>query len=203
MLPKTEKDISTGRDLPDETILTDHDLSKHILITSSNEEPFRLELTKALHLKSMDWTFLSVNLKEEGAWPVQEKELVVIGDCKYTPQEIEILPGILVNNPERLVLWLRCTHPLTFLPKGQVIAQIIPARGPNDTSTVPMACPVQAIVASPLRVGANPQLARVNTDTKFPVRFGFSAWQLDPKVTVNSSRREKAGSQLSRLKDVY
>ncbi|RMC21071.1 hypothetical protein DUI87_01928 [Hirundo rustica rustica] len=30
-------------------------------------------------------------------------------------------------------------------------------------------------VVSPLRVGADPQLARVNTDTKFPVRFGFSA----------------------------
>ncbi|RMC13224.1 hypothetical protein DUI87_10758 [Hirundo rustica rustica] len=55
-LPNT--DISTGRDLPYETILTDHDLSKHILITSLNEEPFRLELTKALHLKSVDWTFL-------------------------------------------------------------------------------------------------------------------------------------------------
>ncbi|RMC04328.1 hypothetical protein DUI87_19147 [Hirundo rustica rustica] len=36
---------------------------------------------------------------------------------------------------------------------------------------VPVLCPV----VSPLRVGADPQLARVNTDTKFPVRFGFSA----------------------------
>ncbi|RMB92988.1 hypothetical protein DUI87_30494 [Hirundo rustica rustica] len=68
---------------------------------------WRLELTKALHLKSVDWTFLSVNTKEQGAWPVQGKELVVIGDCKYTPQEIEILPGILTNNPENLILWLR------------------------------------------------------------------------------------------------
>ncbi|RMC21556.1 hypothetical protein DUI87_02422 [Hirundo rustica rustica] len=111
-----------------------------------------LELTKALHLKSVDWTFLSVNLKEQGAWPVQEKELVVIGDCKYNPQEIEILPGILTNNPGNLVLWLRCTHPPTFLPKGQIIAQIIPARGPNDTSTVPVACPVQAITEERPRV---------------------------------------------------
>ncbi|RMC16204.1 hypothetical protein DUI87_08418 [Hirundo rustica rustica] len=38
------------------------------------------ELTKALHLKSVDWTFLSVNLKEQSTWPVQGKELVVIGD---------------------------------------------------------------------------------------------------------------------------
>ncbi|RMC20508.1 hypothetical protein DUI87_01359 [Hirundo rustica rustica] len=134
------------------TIQTDHDLSKHILITSSNEEPFRLELTKALHLKSVDWTFLSVNLKEQSTWPVRGKELVVIGDCKYTPQEIEILPGILVNNPENLVLWLRCTHPPTFLPKGQIVAQIIPTRGPNDTSMVPVACPVQSITEERPRV---------------------------------------------------
>ncbi|RMC20374.1 hypothetical protein DUI87_01223 [Hirundo rustica rustica] len=123
-------------------------------ISGTQQEHIRrpLELTKALHLKSVDWTFLSVNLKEQGAWPVQEKELVVIGDCKYTPQEIEILPGILTNNPENLVLWLRCTHPPTFLPKGQIIAQIIPARGPNDASTVPVACPVQAITEERPRV---------------------------------------------------
>ncbi|RMC15213.1 hypothetical protein DUI87_07397 [Hirundo rustica rustica] len=79
-------------------------------------------------------------------------EVTVIGDCKYTPQEIEILPGILVNNPENLVLWLRCTHPPTFLPKGQVIAQIITTRGPRNTSTVPVACPVQAITEESPRV---------------------------------------------------
>ncbi|RMC15937.1 hypothetical protein DUI87_08143 [Hirundo rustica rustica] len=123
-------------------------------ISGTQQEHVRmpLELTKALHLKSVDWTFLSVNLKEQGAWPVQGKELVVIRDCKYTPQEIEILPGILTNNPENLVLWLRCTHPPTFLPKGQIIAQIIPARGPNATSTVPVACPVQAITEERPRV---------------------------------------------------
>ncbi|RMC21363.1 hypothetical protein DUI87_02225 [Hirundo rustica rustica] len=123
-------------------------------ISGTQQEHIRrpLELTKALHLKSVDWTFLSVNLKEQSTWPVQGKELVVIGDCKYTPQEIEILPGILVNNPENLVLWLHCTHPPTFLPKGQIIAQIIPARGPNDTSTVPVACPVQAITEERPRV---------------------------------------------------
>ncbi|RMC21106.1 hypothetical protein DUI87_01963 [Hirundo rustica rustica] len=44
------------------------------------KEPFRLELTEAIHLTTADWTFLSVNTKEQGAWPVQGKELVVIGD---------------------------------------------------------------------------------------------------------------------------
>ncbi|RMC11183.1 hypothetical protein DUI87_12096 [Hirundo rustica rustica] len=127
------------------TIQTDHDLSKYILVTSSKKEPFRLELTEAIHLTTADWIFLSINTKEQDTWPVQGKELIVIGDCKYTPQEIEILPGILINNPENLVLWLRCTHPPTFLPRGQVIAQVIPTRGPSNTSTVPVACPVQAI----------------------------------------------------------
>ncbi|RMB92325.1 hypothetical protein DUI87_31438 [Hirundo rustica rustica] len=77
------------------------------------------------------------------------KGAVIIGDCKYTPQEVEILPGVLVNNPRDLVLWLRCTHPPTFIPKGQVIAQIIPTRGPNNT---PVACPVQAITEERPRV---------------------------------------------------
>ncbi|RMB89517.1 hypothetical protein DUI87_34102 [Hirundo rustica rustica] len=113
-----------------------------ILVTSSRHEPYRLRLTEGLYLRTADWTFLSINTKEQGAWPVQGKELVIIGDCKYTPQEVEILPGVLVNNPRDLVLWLRCTHPPTFIPKGQVIAQIIPTRGPNNT---PVACPVQAI----------------------------------------------------------
>ncbi|RMC21985.1 hypothetical protein DUI87_02856 [Hirundo rustica rustica] len=120
-----------------------------ILVTSSRHEPYRLRLTEALHLRTADWTFLSIIIKEQGAWPVQGKELVIIGDCKYTPQEVEILPGVLVNNPGDLVLWLRCTHPSTFIPKGQVIAQIIPTRGPNNT---PVACPVQAITEERPRV---------------------------------------------------
>ncbi|RMC21612.1 hypothetical protein DUI87_02479 [Hirundo rustica rustica] len=120
-----------------------------ILVTSSRHEPYRLRFTEALYLRTADWTFLSINTKEQGAWPVQGKELVIIGDCKYTPQEVEILPGVLVNNPGDLVLWLRCTHPPTFIPKGQVIAQIIPTRGPNNT---PVACPVQAITEERPRV---------------------------------------------------
>ncbi|RMC09744.1 hypothetical protein DUI87_13531 [Hirundo rustica rustica] len=120
-----------------------------ILVTSLRHEPYRLRLTEALYLRTADWTFLSINTKEQGAWPVQGKELVIIGDCKYTPQEVEILPGVLVNNPGDLVLWLRCTHPPTFIPKGQVIAQIIPTRGPNNT---PVACPVQAITEERPRV---------------------------------------------------
>ncbi|RMC10219.1 hypothetical protein DUI87_13020 [Hirundo rustica rustica] len=143
---------AAGVPVKDVTTETDHDLSKPILVTSSKEEPFRLKLTEAVHLTTADWTFLSVNIKEQGAWPVQGKELVVIGDCKYILQEIEILPGILVNNPGDLVLWLRCTHPPTFLPSGQIIAQIIPTRGPNDTSTVPVACPVRAITEERPRV---------------------------------------------------
>ncbi|RMC12208.1 hypothetical protein DUI87_11344 [Hirundo rustica rustica] len=51
-----------------------------ILVTSSRHEPYRLRLTEALYLRTVDWTFLSINTKEQGAWPVQGKELVIIGD---------------------------------------------------------------------------------------------------------------------------
>ncbi|RMC19226.1 hypothetical protein DUI87_03832 [Hirundo rustica rustica] len=123
-----------------------------ILVTTSKHEPFKLQLSEAMYLRTTEWTFLSLNIKEQSAWPVLGKEFIVIGDCKYTPQEIEILPGVLVNDPGKLVLWLRCTHPLTSLPKGQIIAQIIPTRGPSNTSTVPVACPVQAITEERPRV---------------------------------------------------
>ncbi|RMC14863.1 hypothetical protein DUI87_07039 [Hirundo rustica rustica] len=71
-------------------------------------------LTRAIEIQNADWTIASVNTEEQGAWPVLEGEFIVIGDCKHTPQEIEILPGTLVNNPGRLVLWLRL-HPPTNL----------------------------------------------------------------------------------------
>ncbi|RMC22177.1 hypothetical protein DUI87_03050 [Hirundo rustica rustica] len=58
-------------------------------ISGTQQEHIRrpLELTKALHLKSVDWTFLSVNLKEQSTWPVQGKELVVIRDCFELQEE--------------------------------------------------------------------------------------------------------------------
>ncbi|RMC20609.1 hypothetical protein DUI87_01461 [Hirundo rustica rustica] len=56
-----------------------------ILVTSSGHEPYRLQLTEALHLRTTDWTFLSINTKEQGAWPVQGKELVIIGDYYKEP----------------------------------------------------------------------------------------------------------------------
>ncbi|RMC18089.1 hypothetical protein DUI87_04968 [Hirundo rustica rustica] len=149
-LPKGK--INTGHDPPDKTLITDHDLSKPIIVTTSKQEPYKLKLIEAMYLRNAEWTFLSVNMKEQGTWPVQEEEFIVIGDCKYTPQEIEVLPGILVNNPGNLVLWLRRTHPPTFLPKGQIIAQIVSTQGPINTATVPVACPVQAITEERPRV---------------------------------------------------
>ncbi|RMC13558.1 hypothetical protein DUI87_08634 [Hirundo rustica rustica] len=85
--------------LPDTTILTDHDISKPILTTDSRNTPYRLRLTEGLHLRTADWTLALVNTEEQGPWPINEGEFIVIGDCKHTPQEIEILPGTLVNNP--------------------------------------------------------------------------------------------------------
>ncbi|RMC10069.1 hypothetical protein DUI87_12867 [Hirundo rustica rustica] len=109
-------------------------------------------LTRAIELQTADWTVTSVNFKEQGAWPVAEGEFIVIGDCKHTPQEIEILPGTLVNNPGRIALWLRCTHPPTYLPKNQIVDQIIPTRGSGNISETPKVCPVQAITEERPRV---------------------------------------------------
>ncbi|RMC14892.1 hypothetical protein DUI87_07069 [Hirundo rustica rustica] len=131
-----------------------------ILTIDSRHQPYRLRLTKGLHLRNADWTLASVNTEEQGAWPVLEDEFIVIGDCKHTPQEIEILPGTLVNSPGRLVLWLRCTHPPTYLPKGQIITQIIPTRGPRCTSEAPVACPVQAITEERPRVACEFSVGR-------------------------------------------
>ncbi|RMB99716.1 hypothetical protein DUI87_23718 [Hirundo rustica rustica] len=102
---------------------------------------------------------LTVNPKEQGAWPSIEGEFIIIGDCKHKPQEIEVLPGTLVNNPGSLVLWLHCTHPPTYLPKGQIIAQMIPTWGPKNNRNIPTACVGQAVteerpqVACEFRVG--------------------------------------------------
>ncbi|RMC14974.1 hypothetical protein DUI87_07153 [Hirundo rustica rustica] len=134
------------------TTFTNHDISKPILTTDSRYTPYRLRLTEGLHLRTADWTLASVNTEEQGPWPIIEGEFIVLWDCKHTPQEVEILPGVLVNNPGDLVLWLRCTHPPTYLAKGQVIAQIIPTRGPKNTPETPMVCPVQAITEERPRV---------------------------------------------------
>ncbi|RMC09875.1 hypothetical protein DUI87_13662 [Hirundo rustica rustica] len=108
-LPKEE--IFTGLDTPDMTFQSDHDLSKHILITSSKEEPFKLELTEAVYLTSTDWTFLSVNKKEQGIWPVQGKELIVIGDFL-------IVPRVLYHQEEEMYHFLEET---ILLRKREVI----------------------------------------------------------------------------------
>ncbi|RMC14219.1 hypothetical protein DUI87_09310 [Hirundo rustica rustica] len=113
----------------------------------------RLRLSKGLHLKDADWTLISANTEEQGAWPVVEGEFIVIGDCKHTPQEIKILPAMLVNNPGSLILWLCCTHPPTYLPKEQVITQIIPTWGLINKPEASVACPVQAITEERPRGG--------------------------------------------------
>ncbi|RMC15619.1 hypothetical protein DUI87_07821 [Hirundo rustica rustica] len=144
MLPLSRRESNRDK-LPDVTFISDHDLSLPTLTTDSVYEPYRLQLLEGLHLRDADWTFISVNTEEQGAWPAVEGEFIVIGDCKNTPQEIEILPAMLVNNPGSLVLWLHCTHPPTYLPKGQIIAEIIPTWGPNNKQEIPVVCPVQAI----------------------------------------------------------
>ncbi|RMC14233.1 hypothetical protein DUI87_09324 [Hirundo rustica rustica] len=100
---------------------------------------------EGLHLKDDNWNFVSVNNSEQGTWPRVKGKLIVVGDCKHTPKEIEILPGTFDNNPGKFVLWLRCTHPPTFLPKGKTVAQIIPTWEHLEEDNIPTACPVHNI----------------------------------------------------------
>ncbi|RMC22152.1 hypothetical protein DUI87_03025 [Hirundo rustica rustica] len=87
-----------------------------------------------------------------------QSKLIVVGDCKHTPKEIEILPGTLDNNPGKFVLWLRCTHPPTFLPKGQTVAQIIPTWEHLEEDNIPTACPVHNITEVKPQVGCELQV---------------------------------------------
>ncbi|RMC20909.1 hypothetical protein DUI87_01762 [Hirundo rustica rustica] len=68
-------------------------LREMVFTNADGHEPFQLQLSEAMYLRTTEWTFLSLNIKEQSAWPVLGKEFIVIGDCKYTPQEIEILPA--------------------------------------------------------------------------------------------------------------
>ncbi|RMB88174.1 hypothetical protein DUI87_35467 [Hirundo rustica rustica] len=70
-----------------------------ILVTSSRHEPYRLQLTEAFHLRTADWTFLSINTKEQGAWPVQGKELVIIGDSAGQAIIYHYMDDVLVCAP--------------------------------------------------------------------------------------------------------
>ncbi|RMC04520.1 hypothetical protein DUI87_18966 [Hirundo rustica rustica] len=134
-----------------EVTYTDHNMAQPILITNSNYTPYRLQLTGGLHLK--DWKLVSVDNSEQGTWPRVEGKLIVVGVCKHTPQEIEILPGTLDNAPGRFILWLRCTHPPTFIPKGQIVAQIIPAWERPEEDNIPTARPVHNITEAKPQVG--------------------------------------------------
>ncbi|RMC16229.1 hypothetical protein DUI87_08444 [Hirundo rustica rustica] len=126
-------------------------LEKIHLSGSGKEEQSRsrgLRLTEGLHLKTADWTVTSVNFEEQGAWLVAEGEKRL----QAHPAGDEILPGTLVNNPGRIALWLRCAHPPTYLPKNQIVAQIIPTWGFGNISETPKVCPVQAITEERPRV---------------------------------------------------
>ncbi|RMC16580.1 hypothetical protein DUI87_06517 [Hirundo rustica rustica] len=81
----------------DVTEMTDHDLSKPIVVTYSKHQPYRLQLSEGLHLRNADWTFVSTNIEEQGTWPVEEDELIVIGD------------SVIEEHPTKKLTWLTNT----------------------------------------------------------------------------------------------
>ncbi|RMC20799.1 hypothetical protein DUI87_01651 [Hirundo rustica rustica] len=126
----------------------------------------RLQLTEGLHLKDDDWNFVSVDNSEQGTWPRVKGKLIVVGDCKHTPKEIEILLGTLDNNPGKFILWLRCTHPPIFLPKGQIVAQIIPTWERPEENNIPTARPVHNITEAKPQVGCQAVVERTHREIK-------------------------------------
>ncbi|TRZ17283.1 hypothetical protein HGM15179_009816 [Zosterops borbonicus] len=128
-----------GEDLPDMTSgcplrnlspdESDPDLSAWFtgqsLTTTSKEVPFHIRLVKALWIHDRDWHFAAVS-KNRGTWHMIGTTWVVVGDCKHTPPEIEIVPQTTPSDPEWFELWLRCTNPPIYLSQGQIIAQAIP-----------------------------------------------------------------------------
>ncbi|RMC04325.1 hypothetical protein DUI87_19144 [Hirundo rustica rustica] len=136
--------VGETESLPDLTPDKDHELAKPILTTDSSYKPHRLQLTESLLLNEDDWQFAAVDPSEPGTWPQIEGKFIIVGDCKYTPREVEVLLGTLTTNPGDFILWLCCTHSPTFLPKGQIVAQAIPILDPSPENT-PSACPVQKI----------------------------------------------------------
>ncbi|RMC21928.1 hypothetical protein DUI87_02799 [Hirundo rustica rustica] len=150
----------------------------------------KLQLTEGLHLKDDNWNFVSVDNSEQGTWLRVKGKLIIVGDCKHTPKEIEILPGTLDNNPGKFVLWLRCTHPPTFLPKGQIVAHIIPTWERPEENNIPTACPVHSITEVKPQVGCELQvgdetinitgLLHTGADvTVIPTKHWPSRWALE------------------------
>ncbi|OWK49687.1 Hydrocephalus-inducing [Lonchura striata] len=103
---------------------------KPILNIVSGFSPYRLALTEALHLRDSDWHSIAVDTEDPGTWRNLHSKYIVLGDTKFTPLEVTIAPSLTSRNTEQLAVWLHCSHPPVFLPKGQIIAQAIPASGP-------------------------------------------------------------------------
>ncbi|TRZ06871.1 hypothetical protein HGM15179_020236 [Zosterops borbonicus] len=116
-------------DVTDKQFLPPPDTS---LTTTSQHVPFGLALVSPLWIRDSEWHTAKV-ARNRGTWHLIGTESVVMGDCKYTPPEIEIAPGKMSSDPEWFVLWLRCTRPPVFLAKGQIVAQLIPDPQPWRT----------------------------------------------------------------------
>ncbi|TRZ06703.1 hypothetical protein HGM15179_020404, partial [Zosterops borbonicus] len=137
LVDREAKDTAKG-EVPDETIeaalIPDGKISIEgtSLTTTSQHMPFCLALISPLWIRDSEWHTAKV-ARNRGTWHLIGTESVVVGDCKYTPPEIEITPGKMSSDPEWFVLWLRCTCPPVFLAKGQIVAQLIPDPQPWQT----------------------------------------------------------------------
>ncbi|XP_064267307.1 uncharacterized protein LOC135295140 [Passer domesticus] len=119
----------------------DSTTSYPILTTTSNISPYRLQLIEPLHLTDTSFREVSVSPDAQGTWWRVKCKYVVVGDTKYTPPHINILPGVVSTHIHLFSVVLHCTQPPIFLPKGQVIAQAIPVpeicHSTTDTEVTP------------------------------------------------------------------
>ncbi|RMC19186.1 hypothetical protein DUI87_03791 [Hirundo rustica rustica] len=88
------------------------------IVTTSKQEPYKLQLTEAVDLKNAEWIFISVNMKEQGTWPLQGEEFIIIGDSVGQAVIHHYMDDVLVCAPSDNVL----THALDLTINALIAA---------------------------------------------------------------------------------
>lgn len=111
-----------------------HSKPHPILTTFSESDPYRLQLAQPLHLKDSNFHWVTMCPECPGNWRrIGRCKWVVVGDTKFTPLELNVVPGLFSSDPGNFSLMLYCVRPPLSLPKGQIVAQafLMPELGLN------------------------------------------------------------------------
>lgn len=110
--------------LPDTTLSTTQTLPT--VTTTLCAFPSRLRLVDNVSITDTTSTPAMVELEAPNTWYQRGCRCVVVGDTKFTPPEITIIPGVLPTLKNQFSITIICVHPPVTLEKGQAIAQAIP-----------------------------------------------------------------------------